>query len=84
MPTEPRYVPAAGRAWLTTLYDPLMALTMRKRAFRPALIAAALAEPRPSVVLDVGCGTGTLAAQLVETEPAPSGKGTLASYYGAS
>jgi ubiquinone/menaquinone biosynthesis C-methylase UbiE len=41
-------------------------------------------EPRPSVALDVGCGTGTLAAQLVETEPAPSGRGTLASYYGAS
>jgi hypothetical protein len=31
MPTEQRYVPAAGRAWLTTLYDPLMALTMRER-----------------------------------------------------
>lgn len=54
-----------------------MALTMRERAFRPALIAAVLAEPRPSVLLDVGCGTGTFAAQLVETEPAPSGRGTL-------
>jgi len=60
-----RYVPAAGRAALTALYDPVMALTMRERAFRPALVAAVLADPRPGVVLDVGCGTGTLAGQLV-------------------
>jgi ubiquinone/menaquinone biosynthesis C-methylase UbiE len=65
MPTEQRYVSAAGRAWLTALYDPLMALTMRVRAFRPAV----LAEPRPSVVLDLGCGTGTLARQLAEADP---------------
>jgi len=29
MRTEQRYVPAAGRAWLTALYDPLMALRDR-------------------------------------------------------
>lgn len=49
MPTEQRYVPAVGRAWLTALYDPL---TMREPVFGPALIAAVLAEPRPSVVLE--------------------------------
>jgi ubiquinone/menaquinone biosynthesis C-methylase UbiE len=69
MPTDERYIPAAGRAWLTALYDPLMALTMRERTFRPALIAAVLADLRPGVVLDVGCGTGTLAAQLAEADP---------------
>jgi ubiquinone/menaquinone biosynthesis C-methylase UbiE len=69
MPTDERYVPAAGRAWLTALYDPLMALTMRERTFRPALIAAVLADPRPGVVLDVGCGTGTFAGQLAEADP---------------
>lgn len=63
-----RYVPAAGRAWLTALYDPAMALTMRERAFRPALVAAALADPRPHTVLDVGCGTGTLAHQLAAAD----------------
>jgi ubiquinone/menaquinone biosynthesis C-methylase UbiE len=46
-----------------------MALTMRERTFRPALIAAVLAEPRPGVVLDVGCGTGTFASQLAEADP---------------
>jgi SAM-dependent methyltransferase len=62
-----RYVPAAGRAWLTALYDPAIALTMRERAFRPALVAAVL-ENRPRVVIDVGCGTGTLAAMLAEAD----------------
>jgi ubiquinone/menaquinone biosynthesis C-methylase UbiE len=69
MSTTERYVPAAGRAWLTGLYDPVMALSMRERAFRPALIAAILAEPHPGTVLDVGCGTGTLAAQLAQADP---------------
>lgn len=68
-PSDERYVPAAGRAWLTALYDPLMALTMRERAFRPALIAAVLADPLPGVVLDVGCGTGTFTVQLAEADP---------------
>ena len=48
MPTDERYVPAAGRAWLTALYDPLMALTMRERAFRPALTCETLITPRIS------------------------------------
>ena len=35
-----RYVPAAGRAWLTGSYDHAVALTMRERAWRPALVDA--------------------------------------------
>ena len=68
-PAEERYVPAAGRARLVSLYDPLMALTMRERVFRPALIATALAHPRPRNVLDLGCGTGTVAEQLAAADP---------------
>lgn len=69
MRTDERYVPAAGRRWLTALYDPLMALTMRERAFRPALVAAVLADPHPRVVLDMGCGTGSFAGRLAEADP---------------
>ncbi len=68
MQADRSYVPAAGRAGLTRLYDPVMALTMRERAFRPALIAAVLAHT-PTVVLDVGCGTGKLAGRLAAAAP---------------
>ena len=61
-------MPAAGRRWLTGLYDPIMTVTMRERAFRPAVIAAVLADPRPRLVLDLGCGTGTLASQLAAAD----------------
>jgi ubiquinone/menaquinone biosynthesis C-methylase UbiE len=69
MPSEERYVPAAGRGWLTRLYDPVMALTMRERVWRPALIATVLTDPLPDTVLDLGCGTGTLCIQLAAASP---------------
>jgi len=37
-----RYVPAAGRAWLTGSYDLTIALPMRERAWRPARVTPAL------------------------------------------
>jgi ubiquinone/menaquinone biosynthesis C-methylase UbiE len=68
MSADERYVPAAGRTGLTALYDPLVALTMRERAFRRALIAAVLGGGRPRVVLDMGCGTGSVASRLAEAD----------------
>jgi precorrin-6B methylase 2 len=34
---------------------------MRGRAFRGAVLEAALAPPAPSTVIDIGCGTGSFA-----------------------
>src|SRR4051812_42577841 len=69
-PDADRYVPAAGRAGLTRLYDPVMALTMRERIWRPALLAAVVTGlPRGGCVVDVGCGTGTFAVALAAARP---------------
>jgi ubiquinone/menaquinone biosynthesis C-methylase UbiE len=68
--SDDRYIPAAGRAAFTRLYDPVMTLTMREETFRPRLLAAVRdALPDGGRVLDVGCGTGTLAIALAAARP---------------
>lgn len=64
---ERAYLPAAGHdAWLW-LYDPLTRLLGAQKVFRSLLDQAAL---RPDqAVLDVGCGTGTLAVLLKRLHP---------------
>jgi ubiquinone/menaquinone biosynthesis C-methylase UbiE len=64
-----RYVPAAGRRVFSSVYDPVVALTMRECAFRGAVLDAALAPPAPSTVIDIGCGTGSLAIALARRAP---------------
>lgn len=60
-----RYVPAAGRAAFTRLYDPVVRLTMREAQWRPHLCAQVLASvPTGGHVVDVGAGTGTLTTEL--------------------
>jgi ubiquinone/menaquinone biosynthesis C-methylase UbiE len=60
-----RYVPAAGRPAFTRLYDTVVALTMREATFRGRLAAQVLDGLAPgATVVDVGCGTGTLAIAL--------------------
>lgn len=55
-----RYIPALSYAWLTRWYDLAVRWTTRERAFRAGLLAQADIRPAHRV-LDVGCGTGTLA-----------------------
>jgi ubiquinone/menaquinone biosynthesis C-methylase UbiE len=63
--SEQRYVPAAGRAAFTGLYDPIVALTMRERSWRPALVREVIATlPPAATVVDVGAGTGSFAIAL--------------------
>lgn len=63
MNNEPKIVPALGIAWLTPLYDFVMAATMREGTFRPALVDQAAILPGHDV-LDLACGTGTLATMI--------------------
>lgn len=56
---ETNYVPALGYSVLTAFYDPVVAITTRERVVKELLISQA--DIRSGhVVLDVGCGTGTL------------------------
>lgn len=57
------YVHALRFRWLTPFYDGLVAATTRERKFRAAVIEQAGLRPGQSV-LDLGCGTGTLAIEM--------------------
>jgi ubiquinone/menaquinone biosynthesis C-methylase UbiE len=69
MPTESRsYVPALRFPALTRLYDPVVRLTTREQRFKELLVDQAAPE-RGQRVLDLGCGTGTLAVQVKRHQP---------------
>jgi ubiquinone/menaquinone biosynthesis C-methylase UbiE len=62
MTSERRYLPAAGKDAFLPLYDPITKLFGFQRALDGLLAQAAL---RPHhAILDVGCGTGTLAVAV--------------------
>ncbi len=65
---EKSYVPALGFHWLTRFYDPLIAVSMRETALKSRLIEQAAIAPGHNV-LDVGCGTGTLAMRAKLRHP---------------
>lgn len=59
-----RYIPALGYRCLTQLYDPIVALTTRERRVKTDLLEQANLKPADTV-LDLGCGSGTLALMAV-------------------
>jgi ubiquinone/menaquinone biosynthesis C-methylase UbiE len=68
--TDERYVPAAGRAWLTGSYDRGIALTMREPRWRPHLVNAIAADlPHGGRAVEIGCGTGSLTLALAGARP---------------
>jgi len=54
------YISALRFNWLTPFYDVIVGTTTRERVFKKALINQANIKPSHKV-LDLGCGTGTLA-----------------------
>src|SRR5437899_1056296 len=61
------YLPAAGRDFFLPLYDPIVKL-FGGGAAREALLAQAAIRPADRV-LDLGCGTGTMAVQIKKRFP---------------
>ena len=67
--SQDRYLPALRFPALTRVYDPLIRLTTRESEFKRRLVEQASPEPGQRV-LDLGCGTGTLALLVKERQPA--------------
>src|SRR4051794_29768393 len=63
-----QFIPALRFEALTRLYDPVVAITSRERGFKERLLEHARVKDGESV-LDLACGTGTLAIDVKTGSP---------------
>ncbi len=68
MKKQEAFKPALSFKWLTPIYDPLVAFTIRESTFKRQLVAQAKISPGQKV-LDVGCGTATLTLRIKQMHP---------------
>ncbi len=66
--THSEYIPALRFNWLTPLYDLIIGTTTREATFKKSLIEQAAIQPKHNV-LDLACGTGTLAIWAKQHQP---------------
>ncbi len=66
MSAQGRFIPALRFPFLTRFYDAVVRATVRERTFRALLVEQMALEPGRRV-LDLGCGTGTLALLVEKT-----------------
>jgi ubiquinone/menaquinone biosynthesis C-methylase UbiE len=63
-----KYIPALRFDFLTRFFDPLVRVTTREYTFKRALIAQANLQ-NDQTILDIACGTGTLAVGIKKRFP---------------
>jgi len=64
---ERSYIPALGKRWLLPLYDPFLWILGADKAKQPLIEQA---EVKAGFrVLDIGCGTGSMAINIKRTHP---------------
>lgn len=68
MSEQRRLLPALAHAPLTAIYDPVVRLTTRESVFKTELLRQADLQPGERV-LDLGCGTATLAVAAKRAQP---------------
>lgn len=66
--SDATFVPALGHDRLTPFYDRVLRLATREATWRGAFVDQ-IAPKAGDIILDVGCGTGTLAIQLAGRAP---------------
>lgn len=63
------YLPALRFSALTRFFDPFIRMALPEQRFKQRLIEQVTLEPRQRI-LDLGCGTGTLAVLVESAQPA--------------